>query len=143
MNQVLADFLLSLLRDPGQLRRFNTEEGRAEILERNLTLSPDDKKALLSGDSADVLTQLQVEAGEEDQLAWVVSPVIKEPPPLTMVGFVIKGPPIKRSVSTAPSTRKLPGKARSETGTRSRKSSGARKRTSSGSRKTKRSRGKR
>lgn len=135
MNQALADFLLSLLSDPARLRRFNTEDGRAQILEMEATLTEGDRAALLSDDSAAVLEQLQIAPGEEDALMWVVGPGIKPP---MMLGWGIKGP-----VPPEPVTRKMPGRAKSKTSTRSRKSSGARKSTPSRSRKSKRSRGKR
>ena len=135
MNEALAEFLLSLLSDPERLRRFNTEEGRAQMLEQDLTLASGDKAALMSEDSADVLRQLQVAPGEEDQLMWVVGPGIKPP---VMIGWGIKGP-----VPPEPETRQMPGRAKSKPGTRSRKSSGARKSTPSRSRKNKRSRGRR
>ena len=139
MNRALADFLLGLLADPERLRRFNTEEGRAQILEQDLTLMPGDRTALLSADSADVLRQLQVAPGEEEELMWVIAPGIK---PTSTIGWGIKGPGIKGGASSA-STRRRPAKARAKATFKSRKSSGARKSTANRSRKSTRPRGKR
>jgi hypothetical protein len=93
MNGRLAEFLMSLIRQPDWLSSFNEGgEARDRLLEK-AELSEADKAALRSDDAATLLRQLQV--GEGDEVTWVMSPPIKK----FTVGFAIKmmqpGAPIK------------------------------------------------
>jgi len=76
MNERLAEFLMSLVQDPERLEAFNGDDdtARANIVETS-DLSAEEKEALLSDDSAAILTLLQ--AGEENGLTWVGIPRIK------------------------------------------------------------------
>jgi hypothetical protein len=99
MNTRLAEFLMSLVKDPARLSTFNDGEGGRDRLLAEADLPEEDKAALRSDDSAQVLRRLQ--ATEQDGLTWVVSPAIKK----FAVGFAIKvvdSPPIKAPIVGAP-----------------------------------------
>jgi len=100
MNQRLAEFLMSLVRDPEKLEAFNTDDDQRQNLIADADLSPEEKKALLANDSTAILTLLQ--ATDEDGLTWLGVPGIKdgEPPRIKFtVGFAIFG--IKGGTTTA------------------------------------------
>lgn len=104
MNKILAEFLISLVRDPDRLRRFNTEEGRRNLLAAS-NLTDDDKMALMSDDPATLLDQLQV--GEDEDVGVVLGPGIKAG---FTIGGGIKGPEPDTSARQSARTRKS-GKA--------------------------------
>jgi hypothetical protein len=92
MNERLSEFLMSLVQDPERLEAFNGDDdtARASIVEA-ADLSPSEKEALLSDDSAAILTLLQ--ASEENGLTWVGIPRIKtgedEPRIKFTLGFAV------------------------------------------------------
>jgi hypothetical protein len=98
MNRRLAEFLMSLVADAARLSAFNgSDEGREKLL-ADADLPDEDKAALRSGDSAEVLRRLQ--ATEADGLTWVIAPAIKK----FAVGFAIKvvdAPAIKDAAARA------------------------------------------
>ncbi|MEO8076051.1 MAG: hypothetical protein ABI818_06960 [Acidobacteriota bacterium] len=98
MNKRLAEFLMSLVADAARLSAFNGgDEGREKLL-ADADLPDEDKAALRSDDSAQVLRRLQ--ATEADGLTWVVAPAIKK----FAVGFAIKvvdAPAIKDAAARA------------------------------------------
>jgi hypothetical protein len=98
MNRRLAEFLTSLVQDAERLSAFNASDAGREKLLADADLPEEDKAALRSGDSAQVLRRLQ--ATEEDGLTWVIAPAIKK----FAVGFAIKvvdAPAIKDSAARA------------------------------------------
>ncbi|HVH56424.1 MAG TPA: hypothetical protein VM791_09215 [Vicinamibacterales bacterium] len=92
MNERLAEFLMWLVQNPERLEAFNGDDdtARASIVEA-ADLSPSEKEALLSDDSAAILTLLQ--ASEENGLTWVGIPRIKigddEPRIKFTLGFAV------------------------------------------------------
>ena len=92
MNERLSEFLMWLVQDPERLEAFNGDDdtARASIVEA-ADLSPSEKEALLSDDSAAILTLLQ--ASEENGLTWVGIPRIKigddEPRIKFTLGFAV------------------------------------------------------
>jgi hypothetical protein len=85
MNTRLAEFLISLVRDPKRLSTFNDPDYGREALLREADLPEEDKEALRSEDASEVLRRLQ--ASDEDGLSWVMAPGIKK----FTVGFTIGG----------------------------------------------------
>lgn len=107
MNQRLAEFLMSLVRDPEKLEAFNSDDESRQSMIASADLSPEEKEALLANDSTEILRLLQ--ATDEDGLTWLGVPGIKdgEPPRIKFtVGFAIFG--IKGG-TTAASTTSTPG----------------------------------
>jgi hypothetical protein len=104
MNERLATFLMSLVKDPEKLEAFNgDDDGQRRSIVESADLSPEEKEALLSNDSTAILSLLQ--AGDEDGLTWLGVPGIKdgEPPRIKFtVGFAIFG--IKGGTTTAATT---------------------------------------
>ena len=74
MNKRLARFLTSLVENPDLLDAFNDPDRRASVLE-TADVSPEDKAALLTGESGAVLRQLAVKPGDVE---WVVAPGVKK-----------------------------------------------------------------
>ena len=92
MNQRLAEFLMSLVRDPEKLEAFNTGDDTRRSIVADADLAPEEKEALLANDSTAILTLLQ--ATDEDGLTWLGVPGIKdgEPPRIKFtVGFAVFG----------------------------------------------------
>ena len=92
MNERLAEFLMSLVRDPEKLEAFNDDDDNVRTtIVNNADLSAEEKEALLSGDSSAILSLLQADG--EDRLTWVGIPRIKfteEPPRIKFtVGFAL------------------------------------------------------
>jgi hypothetical protein len=74
VNKRLVDFLNKLVRDPDKLDKFNNDpDGRKGIVD-DADLSPEDKAALMSENSGDILRRL----GETKDVTWVVAPGIKK-----------------------------------------------------------------
>jgi hypothetical protein len=114
MNARLADFLISLIRQPDRLTAFNEGGDARDRLLEKADLSEEDKAALRSDDAATLLRQLQV--GEHDEVTWVMSPPIKK----FTVGFAIKmmepGVPIKAALGGLPIKEPVLGLARKGAG---------------------------
>jgi hypothetical protein len=89
MNERLAEFLMSLVRDPDKMEAFNDDETVRSSIVHDADLLPSEKEALLSGDAAAILALLQ--AGEEDGLTWVGIPRIKfvEGEPIPRIKFTV------------------------------------------------------
>jgi hypothetical protein len=124
VNTRLANFLLWIVSDPDHLAAFNNDDQRGSIIS-NADISEDDRAALLTGDSAEVLRQLSV--SEDDEVSWVVNPGIKK----FMVGFGIKKGPSPPSGSLSASAGK-----RSRTAARSSRSRAGGRTASKGARKS-------
>jgi hypothetical protein len=127
MNQRLAEFLMSLVRDPEKLEAFNSDddEGRRNML-ADADLSAEEKDALLAADSTAILELLQ--ATDEDGLTWLGVPGIKgEPPRIKFtVGFAIfgiKGGTTAASTTSTRSTTRRTAKKGAKKGGRGAKSS--------------------
>jgi hypothetical protein len=94
MNERLAEFLMSLVRDPEKLEAFNDDTDARRSLVQEADLSDEEREALLSNDSIAILRLLQ--AGDDDGLTWVGIPRIKlagdDAPRIKFtVGFAIFG----------------------------------------------------
>ena len=92
MNERLSEFLMWLVQDPERLEAFNGDDDTARVsIVEAADLSPSEKEALLSDDSAAILTLLQ--ASEENGLTWVGIPRIKtgddEPRIKFTLGFAV------------------------------------------------------
>ena len=92
MNERLAEFLMWLVQNPERLEAFNGDDDTARVsIVEAADLSPSEKEALLSDDSAAILTLLQ--ASEENGLTWVGIPRIKigddEPRIKFTLGFAV------------------------------------------------------
>ncbi|MET1082352.1 MAG: hypothetical protein ABWY12_04760 [Burkholderiales bacterium] len=74
VNKRLVDFLNSLVKDPDLLDAFNDPERRQSIVDR-ADLPAEDKAALLSENSGDILRRLAVDPKD---VTWVVAPGIKK-----------------------------------------------------------------
>jgi hypothetical protein len=119
INKALVDFLNSLVKDPDKLDAFNDPERRRGIVEAT-KLPQEDKDALMSENSGDVLRRLAVDPKD---VTWVVAPGIKKStiafgikaffkfPFLAIKGLGIKGSVTKRSTSKGKAKRaaKKPG----------------------------------
>jgi hypothetical protein len=114
MNQRLAEFLMSLVRDPEKLEAFNSDDDSRRSMIADADLSQEEKDALLANDSAEILRLLQ--ATDEDGLTWLGVPGIKdgEPPRVKFtVGFAIfgiKGGTTAAGTTSTRSTTRRPGK---------------------------------
>ena len=111
MNQRLAEFLMSLVRDPEKLEAFNSDDDSRRSMIAKADLSPEEQEALLANDSTAILRLLQ--ATDEDGLTWLGVPGIKdgEPPRIKFtVGFAIFG--IKGGTTAASTTSTRPGARR-------------------------------
>lgn len=74
VNKRLVDFLNSLVKDPDMLDAFNDPERRSNIVDK-ADLPAEDKAALMSENSGDILKRLSVDPKD---VTWVVAPGIKK-----------------------------------------------------------------
>jgi hypothetical protein len=74
VNKRLVDFLNSLVKDPDMLDAFNDPERRSNIVDK-ADLPEEDKAALMSENSGDILKRLSVDPKD---VTWVVAPGIKK-----------------------------------------------------------------
>jgi hypothetical protein len=93
MNTRLAEFLISLVRDPARLSAFNDVDYGREAILRDADLPEEDKEALRSDDATEVLRRLQ--ATDEDGLSWVLAPGVKK----FTVGVTLSGAPGVKAMS--------------------------------------------
>ena len=122
MNKRLARFLTSLVENPELLDAFNDPDRRASVLE-TADVSPEDKAALLTGESGAVLRQLAVKPGDVE---WVVAPGVKK----AAIAFGIKAFKTIFGIKGGPPTpsRRPAGKSASKSkAKRSRKSKSSKK----------------
>jgi hypothetical protein len=96
MNTRLAEFLISLVRDPARLSAFNDVDYGREAVLRDADLPEEDKDALRSDDATEVLRRLQ--ATDEDGLSWVLAPGVKK----FTVGVTLSGAPGVKATMSAP-----------------------------------------
>jgi hypothetical protein len=116
VNKRLVDFLNALVRDPDLLDAFNDPVRRKAIVDK-ADLPPEDKDALMSDNSGDILRRL----GETKDVTWVVAPGVKK----SNIAFGIKAffkflgiksIGIKGSKARSAGARKTKGSAKTERG---------------------------
>lgn len=121
VNKRLVDFLHALVTNPDDLDAFNDPERRQALVEK-ADLPPEDKAALLSDNSGDILRRLSVDPKD---VTWVVAPGIKK----SNIAFGIKAFKFPFILGIKGSPKRAPARGAKRTAKRSAKQTRGRKKT--------------